>query len=240
LFPSIKGVVARGILETSIGRDAVRNRCAILFTNHFLKLTNRVAELRERLIPAILQLGTNDVQEHTQAVSNLQRRVALRIQHLEREFTAPPPLQIRLQPTEQVVLTNWLTNVEQGKAEFQAKAVNTGFMVQQARLDPGEGSALATWHTRVALPQGRYQTKASLATDQPVIRGPNRPASLRILGGVALQTESTANDRQHLELLQEFEVQSQNPEEVLIQCVVQAKEGTLTWSLGPVAITRIE
>jgi hypothetical protein len=240
LFPSIKGVVAKAVLGTPHGRDAVRSRCTMLFTNHFLKLTNRVDELRQRLQPVILQLGSNAVQKYVDAVADLQRRVALRNQHLHKEFSAPPPPQIRLQAVEQVALTNWLTNVEQGKVEFQAKPADTGSMVLQARLEPGEGSALATWHTRVALPRGRYQIRASLATDQPVIRGPNRPGSLKLWGGVARQTESVANDRQHLELLQEFEVQFENPEEILIQCVVQAKDGTLTWKLGPVLLTRIE
>src|SRR5438309_7333229 len=51
LLPELRGIVAKAVLETGEGRARFRERCCVLFTNLFLRLTNRVEELRAELRP---------------------------------------------------------------------------------------------------------------------------------------------------------------------------------------------
>jgi hypothetical protein len=49
-----------------------------------------------------------------------------------------------------------------------------------------------------------------------------------------------ARDTQHLGLLHIFETRSEAPEEVLVQCEFRSGGAPVTFTLDPVALTRIE
>jgi hypothetical protein len=120
LFPELKGVVAKAVLETPEGRERFRERCTTIFTNIFLRLTDRVEELRASLRPEVATLGTNAVAEYDRAVTDLQQRIRARLAHLQKHLLAPPPQLTPLKPGEELFLTNWLSSVEQGKAFMTA------------------------------------------------------------------------------------------------------------------------
>ena len=98
LFPELKGIVAKALLETAEGRAKFRERCALLFTNLFPGLSNRVEELRVNIRPEIAKMGTNAVAQHDRAVADLQKRIAERVAHLRKHLFAPAPPLTALSP----------------------------------------------------------------------------------------------------------------------------------------------
>jgi hypothetical protein len=196
--------------------------------------------LRQKLRPALAQLGTNAVARHDRAVAELQQRISQRIAHLRQHLLAPPPKPLNLTPGQQTPLTGWLPSVEHGKATLSETAVATGVNVLQARLAAGDKSAVATWQTRVLLPKGRYLIAASVSCDQPVFRGPTSPVAIKLWGGVEVQTESNRRDAQHLDLLCAFAITSDIPEDLVLQCQFTGAEGAVTFQLAPVTLMRGE
>jgi hypothetical protein len=251
LFPDLKGLVARAVLETGAGRARFRERCAVLFTNLFPGLTNRVEQLRQRLRPVVTSRGANAEEagrqagrlsyvEHDRAVAELKQRIAERLEHLRKELLAPPPQPIQFRPGGEVVPSDWLPCVEQGTARLHEMTNASGLKVLLARLEPNDKTAVGLWQTRVFLSKGLYRLTASVTAEQPIFRGPTSPVTLKLWGGVEAGSESNRPDAQHLDLAYHFETRSEIPEEVLIQCVFRSSDATVAFQLGPVTLTRVE
>jgi len=248
LFPGLKGIVAKAVLETAEGRKLFRERCTALFTNLFPALSNRVEEIRATIRPEFATMGMNAVAQHDKAVADLQRRIGERIEHLRRHLLAAAPGITILNPGGETAITNWLWSIEQGNATLTAEphdppAVSErrsaeGLMLR-TRLEPDEKAAVGTWEARVLVPKGIYRFSSRVACDQKIFRGPNCPVSLNIWGGQDQQFESARNDAQHLELAQSFSINSEEPEEILIQCQAQSREMNLEFQFGPLILTRV-
>jgi len=240
VLPEIKGLVARSVLQTSAGLKDFRERCVLLFTNHLLRLTNRVAELQARLRPAVAELGTNALAQHDRAVSALQRRIAERVAQLRRQLLLPPLVPVVMAPGAEAWIHDWLPILEQGKASIEPRVTGEGAKSTEVRLLPEDEPVTAVWQGRVCLPAGRYQVFVSVAADQPVFRGTTRPVALRVWGAAPLQVESMVRDPQHFGMLQIFEAGREEPAEVWIQCEFRTDGIPVAFQLDPVKLTRIE
>ena len=89
------------------------------------------------------------------------------------------------------------------------------------------------------LPKGQYRFSASASCDQSVFRGPSWPVTVKIWGGLDQQIDSARRNPQHVDLAQDFVIQS-GPEEVLIQCQVQSREMNAAFVFSSLALARIE
>lgn len=240
LFPELKGLVAKAVLESAEGRRQFRERCVVLFTNLFPRLTNRVEESRKRLRPELARMGANAVLQHERAVADLQDRVRQRCEHLRKHLLAPAPGLTTLSPGREATLTNALASVEQGPARLTETVSTNGTKIFVVRLQPQDKPAVAEWETRVLLPKGEYRVEARITADQGIFRGPDSPATLKLWGGEQLQFESLRQDPQHLRLRRTFKISSEGPEEILIQCQFQSAEEAVTFQVAPLRIMRIE
>lgn len=70
---------------------------------------------------------------------------------------------------------------------------------------------------RILLGRGVYRVSISVACDQPIFRGPNRPVEVRLWGGSEPESETVRPDAQRLELIRSFQIDSDPPEPVLVQ-----------------------
>lgn len=260
LFPELKGILAQAVLETAEGRRKFREYCTLLFTNHFSGLSNRVEQLRQRIRPELAKLGANAVAQHDRAAAALQQRIIQRMEDLRKQLLVPPPSLTILSPAREVVLTNWLGNVDKGWAKLSEKAAQNGTKILQALVEArgatdetttgadthareegaAEVTAEAVWETRVLLPAGQYRILARIAADQPVFRGPDLPIVVKLWGGRDLQFESTREDAQHLAVAHTFELTSEAPEEVLVQFKLQSSGDPIVFDVGPVRLLRVE
>ena len=238
LFPELEGIVSKGVLESARSRPVFRDRCANLFTNFFPRLTNRVEELQRRLRPVLTLHGTNAVTAHVVAVKDLHQRIVARCQHLQQELIAPAPRLLVMRADESILVTNWTLNVEHGNATALANT-NDNLSIR-VRIEPTDKPAIATWQTKLFLPKGSYRISVSVAADRPVFLGPTSPATLRVWGMNDVQLETNTKDPQHADLQCGFLIQSQSPEEALIQCEVRASDGIVTWQLGALVLARVE
>jgi len=240
LFPELKGVLARGVLNTSVGRKQYREWCVVLFTNFFPKLSGRVEEVRQRIRPVIAQYGTNAVAHHDQAVADLQQRIGKRIEHLRRHLLSPEPNVLLLETGAQALLTNWLWSVEEGKAKMSANGLSDGGIVLQARLEPGEKPSVATWEARLLLPRGHYRVSFCVKADEAIFRGPDSPVAIKVWGGEDTGFESVRKDRQNADLARSFAINSNDPEDVLIQCQASSAEVPVTFEFSAFILKRVE
>lgn len=240
LFPTLTGVVARGVLGTSDGRKQYRQRCVVLFTNLFPKLSGRVEEVQQRIRPAIAQYGTNAVAHHDRAVANLQQRIAKRIEHLRRHLLLPEPNVLLLETGAEALLTNWLWSVEEGKAKMSANRLSDGGIVLQARLEPGEKLSRATWEARLLLSRGHYRVSFCVKADEAIFRGPDSPVAIKVWGGEDTGFESVRKDSQNTDLTRSFVINSKEPEDVLIQCQASSAEVPVTFEFSALILKRVE
>jgi hypothetical protein len=107
-------------------------------------------------------------------------------------------------------------------------------------LQPNGKTAVGLWQTRALLVKGLYRIVASVTAEQPIFRGPTSPVTLKLWGGIEAGSESNRADAQHLDLAHDFEMHSEIPEEVLIQCQFRSSDAAVAFQLGPVTLTRVE
>jgi len=235
LFPDLQGLVARAVLGTAEGRKDYRVRCKRLFSL-FPPLTNRIEELNLKLRPEMAKDGTNALARFDHAVQELRDRVNKRISHLHRHLFAPDPSLLDLKSDEQTLVSNWLWSIEAGTAKMTNSA--TGLTVLRSRFDNLEKSSVATWEARLLLPKGAYLIVARTASDEPVFRGPNPPAGLKLWGGVDLGAQTVRIGAQHLDLLHPFRIEA-DQEEVLLQIQLRSSGQPVTFEVSPVIIRRL-
>jgi spore coat protein H len=262
LLPDPKGRVARSVLYTAEGRAIFRERCGVLLTNLLEYVTNHIADLHSRLLPAVTELGTNAVQTHERAVVGLHQRVLERLVHLREELAAPPLRPIVIQPNAKALLTNWSFSVEKGKAvviSTVASSNNAPLSFSPLGVEMGlahpngdevakanslrmwlEGETFATWQGRVLLPQGVYRVSGRVSTDQPTFRGPACPVTLRIYGLEDVQLETATKDARHAEMTCVFVMPHASPEEAVIQWRAQSTAQRQSYTFDTLTLTRLQ
>jgi hypothetical protein len=176
--------------------------------------------------------------------------------HLRKTLLMPPPVPITLSAGQHVVLTNWLSNIEDGKATLEVgrsipaepllsasfvpslPPVKAPEVVFKTHLSPGSKPSVALWETRAPLEQGVYQLSAAVSAEYPIFRGPNPPAELKLWGGQELQDETVRKSAQSLQMIRTFAIHS--PEEIVIQLIARASEDDLELDFHPPILTRLE
>lgn len=93
IFPEMKGLVAKAILEMPEGRRRYFERMARLIETLFTQeqMDRQVSELRRRIRPVLLDLNPNAARKHDQAVARLQTQIRQRIASVRQQLEQPPP-----------------------------------------------------------------------------------------------------------------------------------------------------
>lgn len=184
ILPSMEGLVARAVVNTSPGRERYLERVATLRSNVFLpdKVTARVRELSARIRPTLAAYGARDAAHHDAEVDHLCERIVRRARSISEQLEAQPkPLEFNGSGI--AFPGGWTPRItsRQGgdprlrRVEFGQRAA------LQISMENGGGAA--SWRTRVLLEPGRYHFAADAQTHE-VSRG----------GGVCLRISGESND----------------------------------------------
>ncbi len=155
------GLVAKSLLETTEGRRLYLERFGELRAKAFdaTALTNRIAELTERLRPALAQQGVLAVARQRQAAQQLQRYIVARAQDVDAQLAGVKsfaPLQLNAPAS----LTNWVTRREIGEVAFS----RTTNAPESLRLHANGTPSFGAWTTTVWLEEGRYRIEGRVKT----------------------------------------------------------------------------
>jgi hypothetical protein len=238
LLPDLKGILAQAVLETQAGRKEFRVRCATLFTNLFLGLSNRVEKARVKLRPMLAELDAKTAHRAHEAATNLLYRFHERTRQLQGAVFVQPEAP-GFDSTGTARLTNWLATVEGGRVTF-TETNSGGGTTLEMRIGSGGKSALARWEKSVFLNAGTYRLWAKVTADQPVFRGPSPPVALRIWGLSDMQMETTRPDPRTMEFQCSFEVSLENVGEYLLQCEARGKDASVTYRFDQILLVKAE
>jgi spore coat protein H len=92
VWPVMKGLVARAVLEIPEGRRRYFERMEVLADRQFTSalMTARVTGLRNRIRPVLLDLNPRAAKKHDQAVARLEERIQQRTASVQKQLTHPP------------------------------------------------------------------------------------------------------------------------------------------------------
>ncbi len=233
--PSLAGLVARGIMATSEGRQRYAAVFSSLFTNLFRSavLTNRVDQLAMELRPVLRSSEWDGLRNEAAIVKEriVQREFSLKSQ------LARPPLK---------------------HLEFEAGAARLdGWVMAEAPLKgkmdqvkgPGnlpslhivaDAETLASWRARAIVGRGRYrfEGRARVAGVQPLPYGLHQGAGLRV-GGNPRRMDSLTGDSSWQLLVAEFQVE-QPTEEIDLICELRARAGEAWFALDSLKVVPIK
>lgn len=162
IYPRMKGLVARSLLQTPQGRQRYRDRLAQLMTDVYQVpvITNRVWQLAARLRPALAEGGPGAVRSHEQAVRAFCDRIVARA-HNVREQLARPQVALQFDPSGVATFIQWEQRAESGKPMLD-EITEAGKKL--LHISARNGSCVGAWFTRVRLEPGRYQFEARVRT----------------------------------------------------------------------------
>ncbi|MBL9168585.1 MAG: CotH kinase family protein [Verrucomicrobiales bacterium] len=212
LLPELKGQLAKAILHPSMTRQFFRDRCSNLLPL-LAGLTNRLEDLLPH-VRTFLEDGELEIlRRYDDASTDLCKRLALRVSHLESQLRPAIALPIAIGQT--VSLTNLVLSVEEGSVRLGKVAVNTNDTSYELRIHPHEGSVKAVLQLPMLLPAGSYRMTLFAVSELPVFKGQEAPIKIGIWGLSNLGLEIEFPTKQSGKLSCVFELRHSPSEEVL-------------------------
>lgn len=233
--PSLAGLVARGIMATSEGRQRYAAVFNSLFTNVFKAsaLTSRVDELALELRPV---LGGGEWDGLRNEVTIVKERIVQREVSLKSQL-ARPPLKLIESRSGVAHLDQWL--VAEAPIKGEMDQVNGPENVHSLYIVVG-ADTLATWRAKSMVGRGRYrfEGRARVAGVQPLPYGGHQGAGLRV-GSKARRMGSLTGDTPWQMLTAEFQVE-QSTEEIEFICELRARAGEAWFDLDSLKVVPLE
>jgi hypothetical protein len=238
LWPELKGIMAKAMLETQNGRKELRHRCQMIYTNSFLGLSNFIGRSREALRPVLSEMDTKFVQRTDEAIANLLSRIRERHRQVGVQLSVVGHVpDFSAKGVE--LLTNWIATWERTAATMR-QTNKDGQFVLETLLEPGRDNAVARWEALMLLEPGTYLFTAIVSTDQPVFRGPAVPAALDVWGVADLHVESQRLSPERMFLKCVFEVPTHGRGEYVLRCSSSGVETTVTCRFEAPHLTRFD
>jgi len=235
LLPNCSGAIALAVLYAPVGRQHYRDRCVQLLTNVFRlsRLTDFVNGVQGRIRPVLLDISPAVVREHDEATGRLRERLKKRVNHLETELKAPALKVLTVYTNSAIVLTGWLPNIDNGRAEL-TETTNT---LQIKCLDR-QNATVASWRTRVAIPEGHYRLEGRIKVSRvtPLPGAPSGGVCLRVFGEGLPGRASSANTDDWQTVFCTFTVARKTSDQDFI-CELQAYKGMVEFEKDSLQIT---
>jgi hypothetical protein len=260
------GLVARGLLETEEGRRLYLNRFVELRTNVFdlVAMTNRVAQLRERLRPAVARNGAMNLAEFESAVNLFRNRIIARVRDIDKQLAGVESMR-HLALNESMPLTNWVPRQKFGKATLD----RTSDSPPSLHLKVNGETTFGAWTAVTWLEEGRYVLEARVRSRGVAgnLRNEHGGAGFRVwsdrketrgaswswfpyngqrdpqMGGLIPVTSGTVEhrltgDTDWTTITHEFELR-QPLADLQIQCVLIGNSGEAWFDLSSIRIRRL-
>lgn len=193
LLPELKGQLAKAILHPSMTRQFFRDRCSSLLPL-LAGLTNRLAELQPH-VRTFLEDGELEIlRRYDDESTDLSKRLALRVSHLESQLRPAIALPIAIGQT--LSLTNLVLSVEEGSVRLGKLTVDTNGTWYELRIHPHEGSVKALLQLPLLLDAGSYRMTLSARSDLPVFKGQEAPITVGVWGLSNLALENAFPTKQ--------------------------------------------
>jgi spore coat protein H len=233
--PNLAGLVARGVMATSEGRQRYAAVFNSLFTNVFkaAALTSRVGQLAMELRPVLSSSEWDGLRNEVAIVKDriVQREVSLKSQ------LARPPLKLIESRAGAAHLDRWLIAEAPMKGEMDQ--VNGPENVPSLHI-VACADTLASWRVRSMVGRGRYrfEGRTRVTGVQPLPYGGHQGAGLRV-GSKARRTDSLTGDSPWRMLAAEFQVE-QSTEEIEFICELRAGAGEAWFDLDSLKVVPLE
>ncbi len=232
--PSMAGLAAKAVMETSQGRQAYRERFASLFTNVFRAevLTNQVAQWVLPLRPFLPARDFEAIEAEAGLVMNrvVERQISLASQLSEPE---PKPMEF----TNGIGhLGGWMMVDKPVKGKMEQTQTPDG---RRALYIMAGRATFASWRTRVVLDRGhyRFEGRGKVGGVKPLPQGVHQGAGLRI--GGELRTSGSLTGSASWQTLQtEFQVDAPQVQVEFI-CELRASAGEAWFDLNSLHIIQV-
>lgn len=155
------GLVIRSLLETAEGRALYLHRFGELRTNVFdvKAITNRIAALSSRLMPAVMKNGLAEAGRFQAMVNIFQNRILARTRDVDEQLRGIQGL-VRLGLNESLPLTNWTQRPWLGSILFDRDGAAGDALHLKVRNETSAGA----WNTTLWLEEGRYLIEGRVRT----------------------------------------------------------------------------
>ncbi|NBV25256.1 MAG: hypothetical protein EBS05_25485 [Proteobacteria bacterium] len=224
----MKGLVARGFLETPEGRERYLARVGSLFTNQF-----RLAPLLARVdaLDAIVKAA----RPKADASTEFRQRITLHHQLLQKHFASAPPMVAAMPkgPAAALQLSGWAPEKDSGSPALDEPQYDGR---PTLHISASDKPCVASWRTTVALPAGRHRFtgQARTASVDPQTGDPGTGAGLRISGGKRVNQLTATKDWTALEY--DFEVKEAT--DVIFVAELRAKKGEVWFDPATLKLMR--
>ncbi len=186
VLPDWGGFIARQVMEVPEWRTRYDQRLRDLVERQFTMawVTNHIATLEARLLPAFPDREPTELEEWSREVRRQSNRIAARLRSVRRQLELPPdpdvPSVVRrsIQPR---LLDGWTPRPQQGAARLQRTATPQ----QALHLVALQRGTAASFRTSRNLPAGSYRFEAkarTAAVSAPDEGPPGRGVGIRISG----------------------------------------------------------
>ena len=164
VFPPMKGIVAKAVLEVPAYRERYFARVKELRRTVFdvPSMTNRVREIAARIQPILAGQGAGAEGLHRASTDRLCRAIVIRGRYLDEQLDYPiEPL--RFDGRGIAHLEAWRAKSEFGHPTLLREV--TAGTKESLKVGTVQGSGIGSWQARVWLEPGRYRLEGQMKTD---------------------------------------------------------------------------
>ena len=232
--PQMSGLVARGVMETSEGRRACRQRMQTFLTNllQVAVLTNRVRQDASRLAAA---LPKGEARALQRAAADLSERIRGRVLEAGRQLAMPEPEPLRFE-NDVAQLSGWRAVDEPAGGRLDQAPAPDGRAALHLRAGP---TTSASWRAKVLLAPGKYRFEALARTSgvKPLPFGKTHGASIGVVGTKGSSPKFLMGETAWTKVEVEFELRNRGAEVDLV-CALRASAGEAWFDAASLRLVR--
>jgi hypothetical protein len=241
LQPGMDGLVARAIVQTSVGRQRYRERVSQLLTNVFRVpvLTNRIHEVQQRLRPILQAISPNAARNQAGQANRIRDLIIHRAESIQRQLGLTDFQTLRFNASGVAALSGWQPFGQDSGATFE-KVSRDGRQTLHIKAAPS-GRTLASWRAKALLEPGRYRFEAQVRTAGVAPQTPDASegVGIRVSGTRKPRNRHIAGDNPWTPLTYEFEVAPHDAETVLV-CALRATAGEVWFDVNSLRLARLK
>jgi spore coat protein H len=244
LIPNeLEGMVARGVLETTEGRQRYRRCVSNLASNIFTteKLTEHIERLYARLHPVLQSMGGGHAREHDSEVQKLRRQVQQRVKRVDEMLAEPAPEPIDFDANGVAKLTHWQPFDLKSSGKLDQVELDGRPMFHIAAGTTERCSA--SWRSATLLKPGRYVFEARLRTTGivPLTENPSRGlgAGIRISRARVTRSNGFVGDNDWVKVEYEISIEDETGEPIFV-CELRAAQGEVWFDPSSLHVRKVK
>jgi len=236
-FPLIRdaGLLARAVTQAPEDRQRYLERVRQLRQTIFDpdKLTARVQQLTERILPLMREIGPHAEREFLAQSAGLRARIVARARGVDRLLNLPTQY-LKFDSHGIARLAGWQPHMGEQHGPGTSLDIVAEGSTRLLRIRAGNGGCVASFRTSVVLPPGRYVFEGRCRTSAVAANpGENSGAGLRISG--ARRPAGLAGDTPWRDCAFEFEAADAD---VVLVCELRAQKGEAYFDLESLRLRR--